>query len=110
MTVPVTGTPGTLMLGVVPYEKVALLTVVDAVIAALLITNVALWLMNGLCGPLPAIEPFALLYLGPGPGAPRIVHSGPPGIAFGWPGNCPNQYHELSCCLTTLQDPGPSTS
>ena len=57
----VDGTPVTLMPAVVPNENTALVIRVAAVMAALLIVNVAVWLMNGLCGPFPAIEPLALV-------------------------------------------------
>jgi hypothetical protein len=50
----------------VPNENVTLLTVVFALIPVPLRINVADWFRNGLCGPFPAIEPFALVY-GPGP-------------------------------------------
>ena len=65
------GTPPMSSPQVVPKENIALLTVVFEVINALLMTfevinallmtKVAVWLINGLCGPFPAIEAFALV-------------------------------------------------
>ena len=63
--------------GVVPKEKVALVTVVSTVTPATLTVNVAVWLRNGLCGPLPAIEALALEYRPPAPGGPMINPAGP---------------------------------
>src|SRR5690348_10500189 len=51
---------------VVPNENTTLLTFVLELMPVPLRTNVAVWLMNGLCGALAAIEPFAFVY-GPGP-------------------------------------------
>src|SRR5579863_3547196 len=50
----------------VPNEKTTLLTVVVDVMDAFSIVNTATWSSTGLCGPLPAMDEFALLY-GPGP-------------------------------------------
>jgi hypothetical protein len=60
-------TPGTVIPGVVPNEKVAPVRVVEALTGALIV-NVAVWLMKGLCARLPAIEPLALVYELVGPG------------------------------------------
>ena len=65
------GTPGTLIPGTVPNEKVAAVTVVFAVIPVILMVQVAVWFMKGLCGLFPAIEALAFEYVPPGPGAPR---------------------------------------
>jgi len=73
------GTPTTLEPAVVPNEKVAAVTVVAAVMVPSVIVNVAVWLRNGLCGPLPAIEPLALLNVAP-PGGPMIKWAGPVGV------------------------------
>src|SRR5262249_42400933 len=55
------GTPTTFEPAVVPKENVAPVTVESAVSPEMATTNVAVPSMNGLCGPLPAIEPLALL-------------------------------------------------
>ncbi len=55
-TQPVTLTPA-----VVPNEKVAEFTVVSAFTPATVTVKVAVWSINGLCGPFPSIDPFALV-------------------------------------------------
>ena len=56
-----TGMPGMLIPAVVPNENVALVTDVPAVTPATERVNVPCWLIKGLWGPFPAIEPLALL-------------------------------------------------
>ncbi len=73
------GTPDTLTPNMVANEKVALLTVVPAVIAESEMTKVADWFKNGLCGPLPAMEALEVVN-GPGP---IIVSDGVPVAAVG---------------------------
>src|SRR5438445_10566188 len=70
------GTPGTLLPAVVPNEKVAAVTMVFAVIPVILMVQVAVWFMKGLCGLFPAIEALAFEYVPPWPGAPRMVCDG----------------------------------
>jgi hypothetical protein len=71
------GTPVTLMPAVVPNENVALVMVVLGVMPKSEITNIAVWLRNGLCAGFPAIEPLALLYVPPLPGGPKMRCVGP---------------------------------
>src|SRR5215472_10684753 len=65
------------MPSVVPNENVALVIVVADVTPGTSSVNVAVPSRNGLCGLLPAIEPFALLYTSPGPDGPIIRCAGP---------------------------------
>jgi hypothetical protein len=55
---------------VVPNENVTAVMVAKAVGSSRLIRKLAVWLRNGLCGSLPAIEPLALLYVPLAPGGP----------------------------------------
>jgi hypothetical protein len=71
------GTPATFTPEVVPNENVAPVINVAAVMPAREISNVAVWLRNGLCGPLPAIEPLALVNMPAGPDGPIIRCAGP---------------------------------
>ena len=52
---------GTLTPGVVPNEMLTLLSCETLVSPEIDSVNVAVWSINGLCGPFPAIEPLALL-------------------------------------------------
>lgn len=54
------GVPASVLPAVVPNENVAAVIVVLAVTVGTEIVNVVPLSRNGLCGPLPAIEPFAL--------------------------------------------------
>ena len=62
--------------GSVLNEKVAEVMVVFAVIPDPSIVKVAVWFRNGLCGPLPAMEPSASEYVPPVPGGPIMVCRG----------------------------------
>ena len=62
---------------VVPKDRNALLIVLDAVTPATVRLNVAVSKLKGLCGPLPVMLLFALLYVLPGPGPPIIKWAGP---------------------------------
>ena len=48
---------------VVPNENITPVKVASAVGSSKSITKPAVWLRNGLCGPFPAIEEMALLYV-----------------------------------------------
>ena len=65
------------MPAVVPNENVALVMLVLGVMPVSEITNIAVWLRNGLCAGFPAIEPLALLYVPPLPGGPKMRCVGP---------------------------------
>ena len=61
----------------VPNENVGLRIAVEGVRPGMLKTNVTDWSKKGLCGPFPAMEPLALLYVPPLPGGPMMVCAGP---------------------------------